>query len=219
MKRTLIVLFLALPLSAQTIFVDASDAKRGVFHSHMTIPAKSGAMTLVYPKWIPGEHTPTGPLMQVAGLRIKDVEWTRDPIEMFSFHVSVPANMPSLEVDLDYISPMSNFAGGYGESANATQHLLLLLFNHLVLYPSGVPTDQLTYTASVKLPAGWKFDTALPVRAQNGDRVDFAPVSLTTLIDSPLVAGEFQRVIPIADNGRERLTITADSASALQLDV
>lgn len=217
MKRILLILFLAGPLSAQTIFVDATDARRGVFRSHMTIPATSGAMTLVYPKWIPGEHMPSGPLMQVAGLRIKGLEWTRDPVDMFAFHVNVPPNTNSIDIDLDYLSPMSTFAGGYGESANATQHLLLILFNHLLLYPSGVPTDRLTYTASVKLPAGWKFDTALPVRTQNADRIEFAPVSLTTLIDSPIVAGEYQRIIPIADNGREHLTITADSASALDI--
>jgi predicted metalloprotease with PDZ domain len=113
---------------------------------------------------------------------------------------------------------MTTFGGGYGESANATQNLLLILFNHHVLYPSGAPTDRLTYTASVRLPAGWKFDTALPVKAQNGDRIDFAPVSLTTLIDSPIVAGAFMRIIPAGDNGREHVTVTADSQSALAMN-
>ena len=81
------------------------------------------------------------------------------------------------------------FGAGYGESSNATQNLLLLLFNHVVVYPAGVRSDDIQFRASVRLPAGWKFDTALPVEKQEGDRVDFAPVSLTTLVDSPLVAG------------------------------
>src|SRR6476619_6117791 len=97
MKRTLAILVVLFAHSAlaQPILVDATDARRGVFHSHMTIPAASGAMTLVYPKWIPGEHMPSGPLMQVAGLHVRasgnEIAWTRDAVEMFSFHVTVPA--------------------------------------------------------------------------------------------------------------------------------
>jgi predicted metalloprotease with PDZ domain len=202
-----------------TIFVDATDARRGVFHAHMTIPAAPGPMTLVYPKWIPGEHMPTGPLMQTAGLHIRaggnEIGWTRDGVDMFAFHLDVPAGATALEVDLDYLSPSSTFGSGYGESANATQNLLLVLFNHALLYRAGVPTDQLTYRASVRLPEGWKFDTSLPVLGQNGDRVDFAPVSLTTLIDAPLMAGKFTRIVPIAEN--ENIFIAADSASALAI--
>jgi len=182
---------------------------------------KSGPATLVYPKWIPGEHMPTGPLMQVVGLHVRaggrEIAWTRDPVDMFAFHVDVPAGADAVDVAFDYLSPSSTFGGGYGESANATQNLLLLLFNHVVVYPANTRSDDLSFRASVRLPSGWKFDTALPVAKQEGDRIDFEPVSLTTLIDSPLVAGAFLRVVPIADDGRERVTITADSASALAL--
>ncbi|HSP34110.1 MAG TPA: M61 family peptidase [Thermoanaerobaculia bacterium] len=220
MKRLLLTaLFLAATASAQTVFVDATDAHRGVFHSHLTLPAKSGAMTLVYPKWIPGEHMPTGPLVQMAGLHFhangEEIAWSRDPVDVFAFHVDVPQGATSLDIDFDYLSPMQNFAGGYGESANATQNLLLVLFNHHVLYASGTPTDQLTYRASVRLPSGWQYDTALPGATQNGDRVDFAPVSLTTLVDSPVVAGKFMRRIPIADG--LHIIVTADSAGALAM--
>jgi len=207
--------------NAASVFVDATDAHRGVFHSHLVIPAAAGAMTLVYPKWIPGEHTPTGPLMQLAGLHVRagtsEVPWTRDPVDLFAFHVDVPAGVHALDVDLDYLSSSMTFGAGYGESANATQKLALILFNHHVLYPAGTPTDNLTFAASVRLPAGWTFDTALPVTKRDGDRIDFAPVSLTTLIDSPVVAGAYQRTIPIADNGQEHVTLTADSAQALAM--
>jgi predicted metalloprotease with PDZ domain len=67
----------------------------------------------------------------------------------------------------------------------------------------------------VRLPAGWQFDTALPVTSREGDRIDFAPVSLTTLVDSPVVSGRFMRQIPVA--GALHITITADSASALAM--
>jgi predicted metalloprotease with PDZ domain len=225
MKRFGCALFLVTALSAlgleSTLFVDCSDARRGVFHAHVTIPAVPGPMTLVYPKWIPGEHTPTGPLMQVAGLHVRagdrELAWTRDPVDLFAFHIDVPAGVTAIGVDLDYLSPSSTFGAGYGESANATQRLLLLLFNHVLVYSAGTPTDNLTFRASVKLPAGWSFDTALPIAAKSDERIDFAPVSLTTLIDSPLVAGAFTRTVPIADDGREHLTITADSSAALAL--
>src|SRR5437588_1068701 len=98
--RFLLVLLLAAAASAQTVFVDATDARRGVFHSHLTLPATAGAMTLVYPKWVPGEHMPTGPLMQMAGLRIRagasDVIWSRDRIDMFAFHMNVPAGTEAI---------------------------------------------------------------------------------------------------------------------------
>jgi predicted metalloprotease with PDZ domain len=220
MKRLLLVLLLAPAALAQTVFVDATDARRGVFHSHVTLPAKSGAMTFVYPKWIPGEHTPTGPLMQVAGLHVHaggaELAWSRDRVDVFAFHVDVPAGVQSIDVDFDYLSPSSTFGAGYGESANATQNLLLILFNHLVVYSAGTPTDQLSYRASMRLPGNWRFDTALPVASQAGDRVEFGPVSLTTLIDSPVVAGAFMRTVPITDTAH--ITITADSGSALAMN-
>jgi predicted metalloprotease with PDZ domain len=219
MKKVFLVLLVATGAYGQSVFVDATDARRGVFHSHLTIPAAPGAMTLVYPKWIPGEHMPTGPLMQLAGLHVRaggnEITWSRDRVDMFAFHVTVPPGASALDVDFDYLSPSSTFGGGYGESANATQNLLLILFNHHVVYPAGVGSDRVTFTASVRLPAGWKFDSALPVAAQNGDRIDFAPVSLTTLVDSPIVAGAFTRSIPAGD--KQHLFLTADSASALAM--
>jgi predicted metalloprotease with PDZ domain len=221
MKKLLPVLALLLAHAAfgQTVFVDATDARRGVFHSHVSLPAGSGAMTFVYPKWVPGEHTPTGPLMQMAGLHVRaggaEIPWSRDRVDLFAFHVDVPAGATALDIDFDYLSPSFTFGAGYGESANATQNLLLILFNNLVVYPGSTPSDQITFRPSVRLPAGWKFDTALTVSAQNGDRIDFAPVSLTTLVDSPVVAGVFMRTVPIADNSH--LTLTADSAGALAM--
>ncbi|HEX9407054.1 MAG TPA: hypothetical protein VF975_07035, partial [Thermoanaerobaculia bacterium] len=144
MKRIFIFLLLARAVCAQTVFVDATDARRGVFHTHVTLPAKSGAMTFVYPKWVPGEHTPTGPLMQMAGLHVRaggaEIPWSRDRVDMFAFHIDVPAGAQSIDVDFDYLSPSSTFGAGYGESANATQNLLLILFNHIVVYPAGVPS-------------------------------------------------------------------------------
>ena len=210
MKRALLLLFLAIPASAQTILVDATDARRGIFHTHETLPVAAGPLTLVYPKWVPGEHTPTGPLMQMAGVHIRagetELAWTRDKTDMFAFRVNVPQGVKEIAVDFDYMSASKTFGGGYGESANATQNLLLMLFGHHVLYPAGTPSDKIMFRASVKLPDGWKPATALPADA---------PVSLTTLVDSPLVAGTYQRIIPITPD--TRVVLTADSQAALAM--
>jgi hypothetical protein len=160
MRKTVLLIALALlaatTLSAATVSVDATDVRRGVFHSHVSMPAIAGAMTFVYPKWIPGEHTPTGPLMQMAGLHVRangqELAWTRDPIEMFSFHIDVPAGASSIDVDFDYVSPSTSFGGGYGETANATQHLAEVIWNQLLVYPANVASDAISYQASVRLP-------------------------------------------------------------------
>src|SRR3954470_4927828 len=109
MKRVLLVLLFTTAMLAQTVLGDASDPRRGIFHTHLTIPVTQRPVTLVYPKWIPGEHTPTGPLMQMAGLHIRgggnELTWQRDPLDAFAFKVDVPAAVNSLDVDFDYMSP------------------------------------------------------------------------------------------------------------------
>ena len=93
---------LAVSLSAApiTIRVDAADAPNHLLHSHLTIPASPGPLALFYPKWIPGEHGPTGPINGLSGLRFSAngaaVGWQRDPVEMYEFHVDVPAGASSL---------------------------------------------------------------------------------------------------------------------------
>jgi predicted metalloprotease with PDZ domain len=202
---------LAATLSAQpmTVAVDARDARRGVFHSAVTMPAAPGPMRFVYPKWIPGEHSPSGPIAQVMGMRVtsagQTLSWRRDPVDMFAFDVDVPKGASSIEVDFDYISPPVGYASGYGETPNHTQHLLDLPWNHVVVYPAGQRTDAIQVNASVTLPEGWKSDTALTS----------GPVSLTTLVDSPLIAGEYFRTIPLAPD--TKISIVADSEAALAL--
>jgi predicted metalloprotease with PDZ domain len=202
-----------------TVSVDATDAMRGLFHSTVTMPAPEGTVTFHYPKWVPGEHTPTGPIMQVAGLRVavagKPLAWRRDPVDVFSFHVDLPTAVESLEISFDYLSAASTFAAGYGESANATSEILDLPWNHVVMYPAGTPADQVHVRASLRLPAGWSFDTALPLEKRDGDLLTFAPVTLVTFIDSPLIAGKHYRKID-TERGTY-VAIVADSEAALAL--
>ncbi|MGH9398895.1 MAG: M61 family peptidase, partial [Thermoanaerobaculia bacterium] len=203
---------------AITLEVDAREAPRKIFHARLTIPASPGPLTLVYPKWIPGEHGPTGPITDLAGLKLsaggKPISWRRDDDEMWFLHCTVPAGADSVEVALDYLSPGES--GGFSSGASATAQLALLSWNQLLLYPKTASTDELTFAASLVLPAGWKFGTALEVGRREADRIDFQPVSLTTLVDSPVLAGAHMRTITLTDTEpKHRLQIAADSEAAL----
>src|SRR5579863_5257499 len=179
-------------LAAQTIRlqVDLTDAPRNIYHAKLSIPAAPGGMTLVFPKWIPGNHRPSGPIAALTGIRMeaggKPVEWRRDDIDMYAFHLTVPERAREVMVSLDAITS-SDSAGAGGPAASS--NVLDLNWNTVVLYPQGAESDAVEFVASVKLPAGWKFGTALMSRGRTGDEVEFAPVSLTTLVDSPLIAG------------------------------
>ena len=167
--------------------VDASEAPRKILHTKMTFPVEPGPITLVYPKWIPGEHGPTGPLTDVAGLHFtaagKPLRWARDLVDMHAISCDVPAGVTSLEVSFDFISAAT--PEGFSSAASCTEKLILLSWNQVLLYPAGRRTDDLSFSASLKLPAGWKYGTALPVQKEGAGSIQFAPTSLTSLVDSP----------------------------------
>jgi predicted metalloprotease with PDZ domain len=180
------------------LHVDLTDAPRNIYHARLNIPAKPGAVTLVFPKWIPGNHRPSGPLAALTGIHMevagKPVIWQRDDVDMYAFHVVVPDTGKQLDVSLDAITS-SDSAGGDGPAASS--NLLDLNWNAVVLYPQGADSDAVEFVPSVKLPPGWKFGTALMSPHQSGDEVEFAPVSLTRLVDSPLIAGRHFREIEL----------------------
>ncbi len=212
------------PRSAAPIIVevDATRAPQGVFRSHLVLPVAAGPVVFTYPKWIPGEHSPTGPIQQLVGLRFsargESLEWRRDPVDMFAFHLRVPAGVSEIEADFDYLSPPESFGGGYGESPNATAHLFVLLWNQQVLVPRGAASDAVTFRPSVVLPPGWNFDSALEGASRTGDRIEFAGLSLTALVDSPLLAGEHFRSYSIVEGEAPvRLSLAADAAADLEV--
>ena len=186
----------------------------------MTIPASPGDFTLAYPKWIPGNHRPSGPIANVTGLHFRavgqDLAWKRDPVEMYSFHVTVPRDAKEVEATLDLISTDSAGAGGVAGSSN----LLDLNWNQVVLYPASAASDAIQVVASVRLPQGWKFGTALTTERTKGSEVEFKPVSLTTLVDSPLIAGAHYRQIELVPAGEiptHVIDLVADSDSDLEM--
>jgi predicted metalloprotease with PDZ domain len=217
--------FAAPPPRPLELAVDATDAPRGVFHSRMVIPAAPGPLTLAYPKWVQGEHAPSGPIMQVTGFTVsangKALPWRRDSLEMFLVKVEVPAGAREVEVSLDYLSPPEDINGlGYGETPNATPHLLIVDWHDLLVYPLGVDAREIPVRATLRLPAGWKFDTALE-REKGAGRdgaLAFAPTSLYTLIDSPVLAGEIFETFEVGPpDAPVHLSVAADRRSALAI--
>jgi predicted metalloprotease with PDZ domain len=205
-----------------TLEVDARDVTQGIQHAHLKIPVHSGPLTLAYPKWIPGEHVADGPITQVVALHIgtgnATLPWRRDPLDPFLFHIEVPPGANTLDVTFDYLSPPKEFGGGYGQTPNATPHLVLLPFNHFVLYPADAASDALRIRTQVRLPAGWHYDSALHAERVAGDTLYLPEVSLTTLIDSPLIAGEYFRSIPLTEPpNATRVSIVADAPGDLAM--
>jgi predicted metalloprotease with PDZ domain len=203
------------------LHVDLTDAPRNIYHAHLRIPVKPGAMTLVFPKWIPGNHRPSGPIGALTGIKMQAMDrplaWARDPVDMYAFHVTVPAGADELQVSLDAITTQDS-AGGGGPAASS--NLLDLNWNAVVLYPQGAKSDAVEFAPSVTLPANWKFGTALAVARADADKIEFAPTSLTTLIDSPLIAGLFYRRIELTKPGEAPvhfMDLVADSEAELAM--
>src|ERR1700746_2857666 len=202
------------------IDVDLRDAAKYVFHAKISLPVKPGPMTLVYPKWIPGDHSPVGPIFDLTGLKIsaggKEVAWKRDDVDMFAFHVDVPGGANRLEIRLDYLTPAE--ATGTREHPASTGQLAVLNWYVVMLYPQGAKSDDITYVAGLRLPAGWKYGTALPVSKEAAGGIEFAPASLTTVVDSPVIAGAFFRDIDLSPGQKPQHTlhIAADGAAALE---
>jgi predicted metalloprotease with PDZ domain len=201
-----------------TLSVDATTAPRKIFHATLNIPAAPGDLTLYYPKWIPGEHAPDGPVIDLAGLKFsaggKTLKWRRDLLDGFTIHVEVPAGVTEVHGELDFLSP-ATFEGGFSAGSSATDKLAVISWNQVLLYPKGWKADEINYTASLKIPDGWKFGTPLPIASQSGNEIHFATCPLNTLVDSPVITGEFLKVVPLAQDPPTEMDIAADSAAAL----
>jgi predicted metalloprotease with PDZ domain len=209
--------------AAATLAVDAREAPRGIMSAHLELPVAAGPLTLVYPKWLPGRHSPAGPLTSLAGPRFaaggRVLPWRRDSVDLFAFHLDVPSGVSRLDVDLEIDTSIApdGVVQGLETPRTATESLLILEWNQLVLYPQGARSDDLAYRASVRLPDGWKFASALETASSTGTSVEFATVPLTTLLDSTLLAGRYVRDIALGGTPPVKLYIAADTPSALNL--
>src|SRR5580704_6451309 len=196
--------------------LDASEAPQKIYHAHLVIPLQPGEVTLFYPKWIPGTHGPSGPIADLAGLKMqaggKDVPWRRDDVDMYSFHCTVPDGAQTLDVALDLLS------AGHGGFGNQTENITVIRWNQFVLYPKGKPIDAIDFKASLKVPTGWKMSTALPIESQEGSSAKFGTVKLDTLVDSPAIAGRYHREVRLGTGDPPHyLDLVADSEAALEI--
>ena len=204
-----------------SISVDAIQAPQKILHSELQIPASPGPLTLYYPKWLPADHSPDGPIANIAGLKFsaqgKELPWQQDDVDMYAFHLDVPKGIDSINVHLDFL--LSAPGATIDFSASGSSKLLILMWHAVLLYPAGRPADQITFHPTLRLPAGWKFNTSLPVSSQSDNIIKFQPVTLDLLVDSPVQSGEFTRVIPLTPGDKlpHQLDIAADDAWALDI--
>ena len=203
--------------------VDATDVERGIFRVREMIPvARAGRMTLLFPKWVPGNHAPTARIERLAGLIVsaggRRLHWTRDGIDMHAFHVDVPSDARSLDVQFEYLSATSSGEG----RVVMTPEMLNLQWFSLVLYPAGHFARQISIAPSVTIPAGWQLTTQMDVvsrdtASRTGTMVRFTPVDLEVLLDSPIFAGRHFERFDLGSHGGAPafLDVVADSARFL----
>jgi len=195
-----------------TVRVDARDAPQMMLHAKLRIPARPGKLTLVYPKWVPGTHGPTGKVADISGLRFsvdgKELAWRRDPELTSEFSMTLPAGSAAVDVELDVVVD-----NGWGESTDVSD----LNWQRVVLYPKGARSHDLQVDAGARIPSGWHYGTALPIASESDGALTFKPVSLETLVDSPVVMGLYGRTIDLgtALGASHSLELVAETKEAL----
>jgi predicted metalloprotease with PDZ domain len=204
-----------------TLQVDVRDLDRKIFRAVQTLPVRAGPLVLYYPRWLPGTHSPSANVARLAGLQIRGngqrIDWKRDTLDAHAFHLTVPPGVQTLDLEFQYVSPLD---GGQGR-ITATPDVLGLQWDTVVLYPAGHAAARIAVQPSVVLPAGWQLGGALEPVTREGDTVRFKPVSVETLVDSPIFAGRHYRQVDLDPGARDarrppvRLHIVADQASQL----
>jgi len=197
--------------------VDATDIDHGIFRVSETIPVQPGHLVLLYPKWLPGNHSPTGQISKVAGLVFtaggKTIPWKRDPIDVFAFHLDVPAGVDTIEAKFQYLSPTASDQG----RTVMTPDMLSLQWNLVALYPAGHFVRQIMVSPSATYPDGWTSATALRpsgTSTAKGGTIQYETVAFDTLVDSPAIAGRYARIEQLSPD--VTLDILADRADYLQ---
>ncbi|HTL97997.1 MAG TPA: hypothetical protein VL181_04235, partial [Holophagaceae bacterium] len=202
------------------IHVDATDLAHRVFRVQETIPAAPGPLTLLYPRWLPGHHSPSGPIADLAGLVVKAggqvLPWKRDTVDVYAFHVEVPKGAKAVEASFEFLSPLT---AGEGRVV-MTPEMLNLQWNANSLYPAGYFARRITAEASVTFPAGWQFGSALEEASRSGGTVTFKPINYDDLVDSPIYAGRYFKRVDLDPAGAKHpvhLDIVADAPEDLEI--
>ncbi len=200
--------------------VDATDVARRIHTVRQTIPVSGpGPLTLLYPQWLPGKHAPRGPIEEIGGLTVtaggERLPWLRDTVNVYAFHVEVPAGVREIVVEFQRLSPT---AGNQGRVV-VTPEMQNIQWETVLLYPAGYHHRGIVIDPAIRLPEGWGFGVALDVETEAGGLVDFAPVTLEVLQDSPMFAGRHFRQVDLDPGGRSpvRLNIVADAPHQLEI--
>jgi len=201
--------------------VDITDLTDRVEKVHEEIPVEPGAkeMVLLYPEWLPGDHSPTGPISALAGIVTsvdgKRVQWVRDRVNMYAFHVPLSDGGKTVGLDFDYLSPIKGSAG----RIEISDVMADLEWNEVVMYPAGYFSRGISLDTTLKLPAGWKYATALETASDASDTVRFERTTLNTLVDSPLYAGLNYSRIDLSPTPTDtvHLNIVADKPEDLKM--
>jgi predicted metalloprotease with PDZ domain len=205
-----------------TVRLDARDVLRKHLHTDLTLAVKPGPLTLVFPKWIPGEHGPTGPLNTLIGMSIRgggqDLSWQRDPMEMFAVSLTVPAGVTRLQISLDTGLPTEG--GEFTAGPSSSAQVAVISWNQFVLFPKGRAAASLTTEAAVIAPPGWQLSSALALTAQADGSVRLEDTNLARLIDSPVQMGRYVKRVELAGSAplpelKHTIAIAADSEEAL----
>lgn len=198
------------------LHVDASDIVQGIFRVQETLPVQSGALTLLYPQWIPGNHSPSGPIAMLSGLEIsangEPLKWQRDKYNVYAFHLDVPAGVSKIDVQFQYLSPRT-------DNFEITDLMMDMDWSKMALYPAGYFSRAITFSPSVTLAPDWQFGTALETASQSGDTTMFKPVTFNTLVDAPIYAGLHFKRVDLNPGGKAPvyLDIVADAPKYLEI--
>lgn len=201
-----------------SLSVDATDVARRIYQVRESIPVRPGPLKLWYPQWIPGNHAPTGPINQFAGLVISGngqrIEWRRDPLDMYAFHVRVPEGVTALDIQFQSLSPTADDQGRVA----MTTELMSVQWSRLLLYPAGYDARRIRFEPSLRLPAGWQYASALEMAATEDGLNRFRPLALVDLVDSPVYAGRYFKRFDLDPGAKTpvRLNVVADAPELLE---
>lgn len=205
--------------------VDASDLDRKIFNIRASIPVQTGPLTLYFPEWLPGKHGTNGALNQLAGLHFsgnqQSIAWKRDPLNMYAFHLQIPAGVSQLKAEYQFLSPTDDKFG----RVTMTPEIIGVQWNNMILYPAGAASDQIQIQPTLILPAGFQFGSALKLAeksenlspSQSQNEFQFKPVTLEELVDSPVFAGKYFKRFDLNPGAKVpvHLNVVADKPESL----
>jgi predicted metalloprotease with PDZ domain len=200
-----------------SLLVDATNVTARVLDVRETIPIKGGDITLLYPEWLPGTHSPSNRVGEFVGLVVsangKRISWMRDPVNMYAFHVEAPQDASTLDINFQFLAPLDP------KSGRISTKFADITWNSVLLYPAGYFSRDIKFEPTLRLPEGWKFACALDVKSEKGSQVHFKETTLNTLIDSPLYAGiNFKRVdLSTGPDNLVYLDVFADKPADLEI--